>query len=162
MQTPCSPRSPPQNNGNAMNIYNAIMKAADHIERNPGEFRFSSIGLPKGIGCGAPGCALGWIGFFAGVAHKTFDTISLVATNGVSERPGVSPLLSIDQGTFYKRMNELASGWTFDSSECAKGLRLYAAKYHAADARDDGDAFKRFLTAALAPAETCAANRLAP
>ena len=48
-------------------VYEAIMLAADHIERNPADFNFMSIGIPD---CGTPGCALGWIGSFGGLTKS--------------------------------------------------------------------------------------------
>ena len=47
-----------------MNIYNAILKAADHIERNPHLYDFYRSNVPN---CGTPGCMLGWIGHFMGI-----------------------------------------------------------------------------------------------
>jgi hypothetical protein len=48
-----------------MNIYNAIMKAADQVETHPESFDFWVNDIPER--CGSPGCALGWIGFYLGL-----------------------------------------------------------------------------------------------
>lgn len=103
-----------------MNIYNAIMKAADHIEKNPTEFAWHSCVVPSIPHCGTPGCALGWIGSF-----MQAETISCVA-------------IAMNCGgelSFYNRMDELEDhyGWTRNASDCARALRKYAEKYHATD-----------------------------
>lgn len=143
-----------------MNIYQAILKAANHIERNPGAFNFSSVHIPNG--CGTPGCALGWIGHFAGVTHQVYSSICLVAKNpskGDYAFP-VNHLFDIDQTEFYSRMDAAIEDWDwrFDAHKCATALRLYAAKYHAQDKQDDGEAFKRFLATVISPVEVTAAE----
>jgi hypothetical protein len=113
-----------------MNVREAILAAASHIERNPGEFRFHSISIPTGRGCGTPGCAIGWIGFFAG-AKDFFAVSGHVNHPGTVERG----LLGVSQHAFYKAMNELRSGWTYRAQDCADALRLYADAYHPATER---------------------------
>lgn len=103
-----------------MNIYTAIMKAADTIERYPDSFSFGSCTVPKGHDCGTPGCALGWIAFYLG--HERGSRIVEIdaAINRRSE--------------FYDAMKQLSPGyasWIGNAATCAKTLRLYAAKYHA-------------------------------
>jgi alpha-beta hydrolase superfamily lysophospholipase len=99
-------------------IYTAIMKAADHIERNPRLFDFDRIDIPK---CGSPGCAIGWIGHFFGATHETLEGFAM------------KTLLPGGSGKFYVYMNELArtTNWIKSPKQCASTLRLYAAKYHA-------------------------------
>lgn len=111
-----------------MNIYTAIMKAADWIESHPSEFKFFSISVPDAPGCGTPGCAIGWIGTFAG-NRKGFTRV-------YSEILGVGSDIE-----FYSRMDKLSAPgagycdgttqWRHQASECGRVLRLYAAKYHA-------------------------------
>lgn len=48
-------------------IRQAILQAADHIEKNPCDFNFYSVDKPE---CGTPGCALGWIGVFMGIEER--------------------------------------------------------------------------------------------
>ena len=105
-----------------MNIYDAVLKAADHIERNPGEFRFTENVVPDG--CGAPGCAIGWAAHFCGLS-------------GFSE-PSCAGLFGVSHRGFYDRMDELTrfrevidydKSWYRNPAKCAEGLRLYAAKY---------------------------------
>jgi hypothetical protein len=121
--------------GETMNIYQAIMKAADRIEQYPQEFNFGSIGVPNE--CGTPGCALGWIGFYAdvtpgivGFSTAAREILRLPATRYDGAIEGAPEF------TFYKRMDELTGGttaWRNSAPRCARGLRLYAAKYHADD-----------------------------
>lgn len=111
-----------------MNIYDAIMRAADHIEARPQLFNFRRIAVPGD--CNTPGCALGWINFFsrtdAGwLVRLEFD---LYDENG---RPGISAaVLGLDAGDFYERMHQFGIGWSADATACARALRLYADKYH--------------------------------
>lgn len=99
-----------------MNVYEAIMKAADHIEKNPGDFDFGNFRVP---GCGTPGCALGWIGVYAGIGA------------GASVHHVVEKQL-LRNGDFYENMRGLiGGGWHDDAKQCARGLRLYAERYHA-------------------------------
>lgn len=112
-------------------IYTAIMKAADHIERNPSLFNFSEHRKPDD--CGTPGCAIGWIGLFSG---REFPRSCSPFREGGSPTSGVSgdvvePVLGVPADVFYSRMAHLAPGWTREAPLCASALRLYAAKYHA-------------------------------
>jgi hypothetical protein len=119
-----------------MNIRDAILKAADHIERNPAEFRFASIAIPGGPGCGTPGCALGWIGAFGGLeaACHGFNR----SANEMLELPSEFLSGSLHGPTieyaFYNRMDALCGSisWRVSASECARSMRLYADKYHPA------------------------------
>lgn len=108
-----------------MNIREAILKAADHIERYPADFNFGSIRVPE---CGTPGCALGWISHFVGEKPSRcgFYKAAAAAMGLTAE---VLPDI-----TFYNRMTELrhAHDWRINSSICASILRLYADKYHPA------------------------------
>lgn len=112
-----------------MNIRQAILKAADHIEKNPYLFRYSEISVPDD--CGTPGCALGWIGCFMGGNYYEDDRGQKICF------PSVSAVARKDLGllapAFYERMINLAPGWTCSAEECARGLRLYADKYHPAE-----------------------------
>lgn len=104
-----------------LNIYDAIMKAADHIERHPKLFNFAEVWVPD---CGTPGCALGWIGHFAGVKHDGYP-------QALSEIH-VPRALTCASWDFYARLESLTGGprWRNDAAICARGLRLYAAQYH--------------------------------
>ncbi len=109
-----------------MNIYDATMKAADHIEARPDLWSFMYTAVPK---CGAPACALGWIGHFAGISAGKciWDVADLLEIPHTQE--------------FYNRMRNLSEGlndgtkgWmneedAKDLQRIAKLLRLYADKY---------------------------------
>lgn len=106
-----------------MDIYNAMMKAADYIEANPQVLNMHNVQIPEAEG--RDGCALGWTGYFLGL------------TGGVYKE--IHPLLGIDiytGGEFFWRMGELNGGansgkWFESATEVARTMRLYAAKYHA-------------------------------
>lgn len=100
-----------------MNIYDAIMVAADHIERHPEEFEYGCVQVPDYPGCGAPGCALGWIARFAGDGHWTGTW--------------TDDLMDVHDVTFYRRMDGFDGQWKSDASACAAALRAYARKFHA-------------------------------
>jgi hypothetical protein len=110
------------------NVYDSILKAADHIDRFPDEFLFCSTARPKGPGCGTPGCALGWIGTFSGYKH---NRISFGAVAREVLQVPCEPLSDGDD-EFYRRMEVLCGddSWQRHAKECARVLRLYAVEYH--------------------------------
>lgn len=109
------------------NIYTAIMRAADHIEQHPNIFDFSQFQLPRD--CDTPGCALGWIGFFAGFSLDDDVQFSWDVMR-------VGDLLGLDlahhnpKNEFYIRLDALSPGWYANAVKCAAGLHAYADKYH--------------------------------
>lgn len=107
-----------------MNIREAILRAADHIERNPGEFDFQRTYTPSAPGCGTPGCALGWIGCFLGLKSDA-STVDVAVAMGITGR-------LVASWTFYDRMEEISRDWHITAGVCAKTMRLYADKYHPA------------------------------
>jgi len=109
-------------------VYSAVMKAADHIERHPELFDFDERSGPHD--CGTPACALGRIGFFAGSLYEFWD--GSLSIYGVAYRTfGMRDNGDNDGATtFYTRMNQLVGhDWKVDASICAKGLRLLAQDY---------------------------------
>jgi hypothetical protein len=106
-----------------MNIRDAILEAAAHIERNPDDFNFHSIEKPSH--CGTPGCAIGWIGVFAGIEEEHPSWLSAIKRQ-----------TGIDAHDFYKKMSDIQLGWIFEAASCAITMRLYADKYHPAERRD--------------------------
>lgn len=100
-----------------MNIRDAILKAADWIEKNPALFDFEVCEVPA---CGSPGCAIGWIGHFMGrnAGYTGFKEIA------------ISMGLPDHEGTFYQRMDDINAVWDRDAKACSHTLRLYADKYH--------------------------------
>jgi len=117
-----------------MNIRQAILKAAAHIERNPSLFDFKCLRVPPGE-CGTPGCVLGWIGFFAQV--KSSYDFSTASNLDVSRFMGIPDTTLV----FYERMSQCskqANGdtcyeWRSNAEKCAKAMRVYADRYHPAD-----------------------------
>lgn len=124
-----------------MNIRDAILKAADHIERFPEEFSFNSYTVPERPHCGTPGCALGWMIAFAGTGHSLFMAFA-------QQVLGIVPHGKMSAGyEFYCRMDELVGAdWVASAEACAAGLRLYADKYHPAP---EPHSFARELMAKL-------------
>jgi len=100
-----------------MNVRNAILKAADHIEKNPNEFDFMAIGFPE-PNCGTPGCALSWIGSFLGKRAEC----------GVTWFP--EEVLGIEAIEFYYRMEGFDNNWRWRADACARALRCYADAYY--------------------------------
>lgn len=113
-----------------MNIYNAIMRAADHIERNQDYFDFGSCGIPPD--CGTPGCAIGWVNFFSSTTSSVRVPHSRAFKPFDAGRPVINSeaALGVNSGVFYLRMSAIAAKWQNGASICAGTLRLYAEKYH--------------------------------
>ena len=115
-----------------MNIHDAVMKAADHIERNPHLFEFDMNPVPHD--CGTPGCALGWVGYFMRTGECAADVacvMSLPSEPWAECVWGWQPNDHTPEFAFYNRMTDISGGtkWTRDPIICASTLRLYAAKY---------------------------------
>lgn len=102
-----------------MNIREAILKAADHIERNPRDFNWRSVVVPKSRGF--PGCAVGWIGHFLGHEHSA-----------TGFRNAAIQVFNNDERQFYSDMWKISDSWTGDAAECARALRIYADAHHPA------------------------------
>jgi len=108
-----------------MDIYNAIMKAADQVQREPDRYDFGGGMTPD---CGSPSCMLGWIGHFLGL--KQACNMDVGKALGL---PTTRP--------FYERVSDLLghSGYIRSAADAAQGMRLYAAKYHAPARRSDAE-----------------------
>lgn len=101
-----------------MNVREAILKAADHIEREPESFDYQSNCKP---GCGTPGCFWGWIGFYGGVQR----------VKGESYLHRVNAFV----GHNWTVMTDIANsrGQFIGDPKAAPGLlREFADKYHPA------------------------------
>jgi hypothetical protein len=110
-----------------MEIREAILKAADQIEGNPALFSFMR-GRP--VDCRSPGCALGWVGFYASKScfydYRETAHMILKVPGHFGYGTGTSHY------NFYDRMGALDDDWRHDAAACARALRLYADKYHPA------------------------------
>lgn len=104
-----------------MELRQAILKAADQIERNPDVFNYWKTSVPP---CGSPGCAIGLV-----AAHLGFREGLYVSMN-------CHRILGVDSHTFYARMGDAATSidaakvWMHYPLLAAQSLRLYADKYH--------------------------------
>jgi hypothetical protein len=123
-----------------MDTNQAILRAADHIQQHPQLFDFERTRVPDN--CHTSGCALGWIGFFAGRTQRRIRTLFGLSFlhRGiaiVTEDAGSDPVITVTACEFYERMDRLAAcDWRKDANHCATALRLYAATYHPVDGFD--------------------------
>lgn len=109
-----------------IDTYTAIMKAASHIEQYPNEFNYDWVKVPSSVHCGSPGCALGWIALFSGIDFEAAKAYSL---DDKARLLGMDDYWDAFEGDMFTVYG--GRGWRDNAVECAKALRLYAAKYHA-------------------------------
>ena len=96
-----------------MNAYDAMIKAAVHIEQNPHLYDFAFCRSPKG---GETACMLGWLAHFMGTEK-----------NG---QAACHEMLGIHSVDFYMRTHEFYSaGSRLEYKNAVHILRGYAAKY---------------------------------
>jgi len=103
-----------------MNRRKAILKTADLFEQKPEVYNFFNVVVPPD--CGSPGCLVGHIASFMGVAEGVE-----VHSDTCSEALGVT------YGEFFMRMSDIHIGiesFTRSPSVAASRLRIYADKYH--------------------------------
>lgn len=113
-----------------MNIRNAILAAADHIEEHPALFNYHrQVPTPD---CGSPGCALGWISLLADEQRFAWGRSEQSEHTRPWKRAELFAWLGYDDGVFYDRMDALDLGWKRTARQCAAAMRLYADKYHPA------------------------------
>jgi hypothetical protein len=112
-----------------MNIYNAIMLAADWIERHPKQHSYVYPSVPD-----SPedkGCPLAWIGYFAQPGKKRFERKAYTA------RVVAPHILGVNEATFFSRMDSLQpwyrlnGAWKRSAKIAIRCMRLYAENYHA-------------------------------
>lgn len=110
-----------------------ILRAAEHIERNPTDFYFYGGYIPVPGECDTQTCALGWIGYFAGLRCGSWNIIAVAhEVLGLDAEDG--------DREFYDRMEEFApsrnprkwGAWSTNAAACARALRAYADMYHPA------------------------------
>lgn len=97
-----------------MDIYNAIMKAAEEVLVGK-QFDYLSCWTPQPK-CGTPGCAVGWVAHARGLNGHVGDVCK--------------EALGVTYGDFEIRMSTVRPQWWVSPRACSEGLRLYAAKYH--------------------------------
>lgn len=110
-----------------MNVREAILKAANQIERWPESYDFAKGTVPE---CGSTGCALGWIGHFMGLQGKAYSAPLYEGLNSSSRGPS----------EFYEEMTRLEGeyrgwmwgAWPRSAMACARNLRAYADKHYPA------------------------------
>lgn len=109
-----------------MNIRQAMLRTADHIERNPAAFDFDSIWIPDSPSCGTPGCAVGWMIHFMGVDPIAYSGFYLFARDFMGLH---------SESRFYDRMDVINPEWKKNAKACAAALRFYADEYHPDESR---------------------------
>lgn len=121
------------NNSIEIDMYKAITDAANHIERYPRLFSFSSVIVPeRNPGPDTTGCAIGWVAHFANQQHSRkrsfFGTYSIwddMAGEITSLR-----LFGVGEADFFRRLRKYERVFSEAPHVCAKALRAYAEEYH--------------------------------
>lgn len=108
-----------------MNIYQATLAAADHIERNPGNYDFcGAVRSPSSTA--DKGCLIGWIAYFVGEAADQ------PCGSQSDDAPLARRLVGVSFAEFEERFTPLVlrnGGSYSDAGPSAAALREYAAKY---------------------------------
>lgn len=132
-----------------VNIRQAILSAADQIERHPESFNFMVGGIPHQDGPlskwswdGRPnircvGCTLGWISHF--VARQLPGSLRtyggapfFFACRDMPELKATYPYSGDRTHRFYTMMDDITGGrhWREDPALCAQSMRKYADMFH--------------------------------
>lgn len=137
-----------------MNVRQALLAAADHIEARPQAYCFKNSNKPD---CGSPGCLMGWVGFFAEVKDKDKRDWD---TPGYANQVAKEVLGLNGWAHFFGLGSELGdfSKYTQDSKQAAGMLRAYADKYHPAPVQAPPD-WNTLATEPLPAAEESAICR---
>lgn len=108
----------------------AILRAADHIESEPHDYRYDNNCKPV---CRTPGCMLGWIGKFLRIAkvdgndESTSSYTHTIATrlghSGLSEFLGIASNISREKFRY-------ATDHQTNAKAAAAVLRVYADRFH--------------------------------
>lgn len=105
----------------------ALLAAADHIDRNPDRFFFYENLIPEHLD--DVGCALGWVGYFAGAKAEPLYGHNSIAVCEISGRTrSVAQWLGFDHDDeFYQMMDsQISPNWADQHRACARGLRKIA------------------------------------
>jgi hypothetical protein len=104
-----------------------VLKAANHIEKNPRCYRYTSNRIP--LCSDDVGCILGWMAYFSAEHECGGLTSEAIA------RMTCDPLYACNVGynDFFKRLDECyppyRGHWRSDATHAAAALRAYAARY---------------------------------
>lgn len=114
-----------------MNIRQAFLASADHIEAHPARFNFTNeTRTPRSIASRA--CYLGWVAFFMG------EPADQDCGSSGENSPLCTKLLGITFAEFQGRLSPIVSalGASYNDARHAPAvLRTYADKYHTAESR---------------------------
>lgn len=137
-----------------MNVRQALLAAADHIEANPQAYCFNNSAKPD---CGSLGCLMGWVGVFAEVKDKNKRDR---AAPGYANQVAQKVLGLTSWAHFVSLGSELGAffNYTQDSKQAAGMLRAYADKYHPAPVQAPPD-WNTLATEPLPAAEESAICR---
>jgi hypothetical protein len=105
-----------------MTVYEAIMRAADHIDLNPGCFNFQRGERPSHDH--DKSCPLAWIGYFLDLPDDTKPDVRDLYANAVAKR--LTGMFEI--APFFKLCSK--EGGICDRNKAPKLMRAYAIKYH--------------------------------
>lgn len=111
-----------------MEIRQAILKAADHVQGHHGLYQFSPNVRPD---CGTPGCMLGWTGFFLGIKADSCFTDRVAKALG-HDHLGLALHALQTCGPFHLYAKASVDN---DADAAASVLRSYADKYHPASVK---------------------------
>lgn len=100
-------------------LYRAMIAAAEQIEKHPSTFNFNAVGYP---GCGAPGCAIGWIGYFYGTRDQGYECY----IDEVEHDTGIVDDEFYDLMDKYDTTEDYRDSWMDNAKTCADTLRLVA------------------------------------
>jgi hypothetical protein len=103
-----------------MSIREAILKAADHIERVPSDYDYQANHKPR---CGSPGCLMGWVGFYAGIP---------INDNHGTYMSTLKHVLGFDYIDLQVELADQFHGYTTVAQTGARLLRAYADKHYPA------------------------------
>jgi hypothetical protein len=137
----------------------AILRAADHLERHPEAFNFMEGHIPTSTEPGQQGCYLAWIAHFAGVkdwnGRGSFD-LRKVGLHGLAYKMGfVSnfPGQGGDFGQALRAITKHAYGRDYgrDSAGAPAALRKFADERYPAEAAPEVAKLKVMLQKTRAP-----------
>ncbi len=105
-------------------IREAILKAADRIERNPDGYNFYSNGKPD---CGSPGCMMGWIGFELGFdAHPYACYVTPLRDALGFDYSDIGDMIRAAKATMPHNEWHRLMNYQERATEAAEVMRLYA------------------------------------